>query len=341
MKTGVRIGLIGCGRAGRIHARNIAGRVSGAELVAVADSNPETAQSTAREFGADNWYNHYSDLLQRDDVDAVVVVTPTNLHREIVVQAAGAGKHVLCEKPMALDVAECREMIAACESATVKLQIGFMRRFDPSFRAAKEAIDSGVIGDVVLVKSLTHGPSVPQPWMFDVEASNGPLAEVNSHDIDTLRWFTGSEVREVYAVAGNYRCPEVRASFPEFYDNVVLTARLVSGAQGVIEGAVSVEYGYDARAEVLGTKGVLFVGELGAQPVTVCTGETQMRRPIVKTWRTLFQTAYEAEDQSFVDAIREDRPPEVTGTDGLRAVEIVNAGNSSIRERAPIPLDVS
>ena len=128
-------------------------------------------------------------------VDAVVVVTPTSLHREVVLAAAKAGKHVLCEKPMAMDVRECDDMIDACARASVKLQIGFMRRYDESFRAAKERVDAGEIGEVVLVKSLTHGPSVPQEWMYDIAKSNGPLAEVNSHDIDAARWFTGCRDR--------------------------------------------------------------------------------------------------------------------------------------------------
>jgi scyllo-inositol 2-dehydrogenase (NAD+) len=338
MKSHVGIGLIGCGRAGRVHGRNFAGRISGARLVAVADSDREASSTAGRDFGVARCSTDYRDVIGDPAVDAVVVVTPTSLHYDIVIEAAAAGKHVLCEKPMALTVAQCRSMIEAVERAGVKLQIGFMRRFDAGFRAARAAIQEGLIGDVVLVKSLTHGPSVPQRWMFDVAASNGPLAEVNSHDIDTLRWFTGSEVAEVYALAGNYRCPEARQEFPDFYDNVVLTARLRNGSQGIIEGAVSVSYGYDARAEILGTRGVLFVGTLAENSVTVCSPTVQVQSPVVKSWRTLFTDAYEGEDQAFVDAIREDREPEVSGLDGLRAVEVVNAGNRSIREHIPVQL---
>ncbi len=341
MKAAIGVGLIGCGRAGRIHGRCFGGRIAGARLVAAADPDGNAAQQAARDFGADNWYTDYRRLIDDSAVDAVVIVTPTNFHREIVVAAAAAGKHVLCEKPMALTVEECSEMIEAADRARVKLQIGFMRRFDAGFRAARQAIENGEIGDVVLVKSLTHGPSVPQRWMYDVAASNGPLAEVNSHDIDTLRWFSGSEISEVYALAGNYRCPEARSEFPDFYDNVVVSARLKNGSQGVIEGAVSVSYGYDSRAEVLGTKGVLFVGGLAERPLTVCSASVQVQQPIVKSWRTLFSDAYEAEDAGFIEAILEDRPPEVNGIDGLRAVEVVNAGNRSIREARPISLETS
>ena len=341
MKASIGIGLIGCGRAGRIHARNFAGRISGARLVAVSDPAPDAARTTAEELGVDASYEEYEPLLENGAVDAVVVATPTNFHRDIVVAAAARGKHIFCEKPMALTVEECREMNEAVAAAGVKFQIGFMRRFDKSFREAKEAIDDGVIGDVVLVKSLTHGPSTPQRWMYDVAASNGPLAEVSSHDIDTLRWFTGGEAVEAYAIAGNYRCPDAREEFPEFYDNVVMTTRLSNGLQGVIEGAVSVGYGYDARVEILGTKGVLFVGSLNESRVSHCTVDRGIGATAVKSWRTLFIDAYEHEGQSFVDAIAGDSETMVGGIDGLRAVQIVNAGNESIRSRVPVAIDIN
>ena len=268
----------------------------------------------------------------------MVVATPSVLHRDVVVEAARLGKHVLCEKPMAMDVSECREMLGAVEQAGAKLQIGFMRRYDRSFVAAKEVVDRGDIGEVVCVKSVTHGPSIPKPWQCDIKKSNGPLAEVNSHDIDTLRWFTGSEFREVYAIGGNYRCPQARTEFPDFYDNVLLVASFENDMQGLIDGAVSVRYGYDARVEVLGTCGIVFVGELRGNSVAVCTDEQQMNARVVGSWRDLFAEAYLAEDLDFVACIREGREPRARGIDGLRAVEVVNAGNKSIAEHRPIRL---
>ncbi len=125
-------------------------------------------------------------------------------------------------------------------------------------------MEAGEIGEVVLVKSLTHGPSVPQEWMYDIRKSNGPLAEVNSHDIDAARWFVGSEIDEVYAIGGNFRCPQAVQKYPDFYDNVAMVCRFENGKQGFIDGAVSVGYGYDARMEIVGTSGVMFVGPAGA-----------------------------------------------------------------------------
>lgn len=336
-KTGVCV--IGSGRAGMIHARNYARRVANADLVALVDPHNETLQAARKELSIETGYADYREALGDSRVDAVVVVTPTALHREVVLAAAKAGKHVLCEKPMAMDVRECDDMIAACDSAGVKLQIGFMRRYDESFQEAWRRMGAGEIGDTVLVKSLTHGPSVPQEWMYDIRKSNGPLAEVNSHDIDTLRWFAASEIVEVYAIGGNFRCPQAEKSYPDFYDNVAMVCRFANGRQGFIDGAVSVGYGYDARTEILGTRGVLFVGRREESSVVGCSTEGGIRQPFVKSWRTLFTEAYLAEDQDFVDCIREDRQPRVRGIDGRMAVAVVNAGNASIASGAPVRVE--
>jgi myo-inositol 2-dehydrogenase/D-chiro-inositol 1-dehydrogenase/scyllo-inositol 2-dehydrogenase (NAD+) len=174
--------------------------------------------------------------------------------------------------------------------------------------------------------------------MYDLKASNGPLAEVNSHDIDTLRWYTGSDFQEVYAVAGNYRCPEARERFPDFYDNVSLVARFRNGMQGFIGGAVAVGYGYDSRVEVLGARGLLLVGRQEHHATVSCTPEGRISRPFVKSWRNLFMEAYAEEDRDFLRAVAEGRPPRVSGRDGMMAVQVVEAGNRSIREGRPVSL---
>ncbi len=237
MKNGkLSIGLIGAGRAGMIHARNLRASVPHAALTTVADPVEAAARAACEELELERFETDYRRILADETVDAVVVVTPTKYHCEIVLEAARAGKHILCEKPMAMTVEECAAMEAETARCGVKLQMAFMRRFDQSFMQAKRVVDSGAVGDVVMVRSNTRGPSIPKPWMYDISKSNGPLAEVNSHDIDTLRWFTGSEFASLYAIGGNYRCPDAAADFPDFYDNVVLTASFANGMQGCIDG---------------------------------------------------------------------------------------------------------
>ena len=334
----IGICVIGAGRAGMIHAQNfVAGRVPGARLVAVADPVAEQRSRACQHLGINTAYGDYHQAIADPQVDAVIVATPTRFHNQIVLAAAGAGKSILCEKPMAMTSGECRQMIDAADRAKVKLQIGFMRRFDPGFVALKQRIDAGEIGKVVLVKSLTHGPTTPKPWMYDLQASNGPLAEVNSHDIDTLRWLTGSEFQEVYAIGGNYRSPEARQQHPDFYDNVVMTARFENGMQGVICGAQGVQYGYDARCEVLGERGLITVGKLQDNSVVSHT-PAGITASIVKSWADLFRDAYREEVVDFVRCLRDDDIPRAQGRDGQAAVEVVNAGNRSIVDRRPVRL---
>lgn len=340
MKNGkLSVALIGAGRAGMIHARNLRASVPHAVLTTVADPVEEAARAACAELELEGYRTDYHNVLADETVDAVVVVTPTKYHCEIVEEAARAGKHILCEKPMAMTVEECERMEAETARCGVKLQLAFMRRFDQSFVRAKQVVDSGAIGDVVMVRSNTRGPSIPKPWMYDIGKSNGPLAEVNSHDIDTLRWFTGSEFASLYAIGGNYRCPDARADFPDFYDNVVMTATFRNGMQGCIDGAQGVLYGYDARVEILGTRGCIFLGKTREDAVTVCTADMHATEEFMNSWRFLFKDAYLEEDTAFVRCVLEDSAPPITGHDGKMAVRVVNAGNRSIREKRVITLD--
>jgi myo-inositol 2-dehydrogenase/D-chiro-inositol 1-dehydrogenase/scyllo-inositol 2-dehydrogenase (NAD+) len=339
MKDTIGICLIGAGRAGMIHGRNFSSRVPHARMTAVSDVSRESAGAAAAELGIGSVYSDYREALGDSAVDAVIVVTPTKFHRDIVIEAARAGKHILCEKPMAMNREECQEMIEAARAGGVKLQIGFMRRFDANFKRAKEIVDSGAIGNVVSVKSLTRGPSTPQEWMYDIRKSNGPLAEVNSHDIDTLRWFTGSEAASLYAMAGNYRCDSAREKYPDFYDTVLMNVRMKNGMMGNIDGAQGVQYGYDARVDILGTEGCVQIGGLAGGTALTYTKDHRMQADVVKSWTSLFYDAYVNEDISFVEAVRNGREPEVQGIDGMMAVEIVRAGNESIETGKIITLN--
>ncbi len=330
--------LIGAGRAGMIHAKNFQNKVEGARMVAVVDVVEESAKDAALSLGIDTYYTDYHQMLNNPDIDAVVVVSPTNLHKQIVIDCANAKKHIFCEKPMAMNTNECDEMVRACEENGVKLQIGFMRRFDESFQEAKRMVEEGAIGDLVLIRSNTRGPSKPRPWMYDLKKSNGILAEINSHDIDSLRWFAGSEIDTLYAIGGNYRNPDAVAEYPDYYDNVVMSGQFKNGIQFSIDGAAYVEYGYDSKMELVGTKGVLHVGRTEGAFLKCSSKEHGTSSPFINSWMTLFRDAYLAEDIAFVECIRNNTPPKVSGVDGRMAVAIVEAGNTSILEKRLVQL---
>lgn len=332
----IKVCLIGCGRAGMIHARSYAGNIREAELVAVCDPAKENLDAVQRELNVSQVYTDYREVMDNPEIDAVVVVTPTQFHREIVTAAAQAHKHVFCEKPMASTVEECDEMIEACRENVVKLQLGFMRRFDRNFRRGKEMLDSGAIGEVTLLKSNTYGPSRPKPWMFDVRRNYGPIGEVNSHDFDTLRWYAGSEVKMIHAVGHNFRSPEAAGEYPEYYDTCSVLLEFENGIVGTITGAQYVGYGYDSRTEILGTKGIIKVGSQDANNVQTVTAEGGIRTDSIDSWRTLFREAYLEEDRAFIRSILDDADPEVTGKDGRMALLLVQEGLRSILENRPI-----
>ncbi|MGI8742867.1 MAG: Gfo/Idh/MocA family oxidoreductase [Bryobacteraceae bacterium] len=339
-KQRIRVCLIGAGRAGQVHARSLVERVPGGELTTIVDQNRETLNSTADRFGVESRFESFEAAIDAAEFEAVVITTPTFTHKELTLAAANAGKHILCEKPMALTLSECDEMIAGAEHHKVILQIGFMRRFDPEFTAAAARIEAGEIGRPMVIKSLTHGPGLPPAWARDLRASNGMLAEVNSHDWDTVRWLAGSNYERVYAEVANFKGKQFGVDTPNFYDVVLAEVRFESGTLASISGVCPCEYGYDARVEIIGERGILQIGELKGQAVVVCTDRDRgLVTPIYRTWPERFAEAYVREMEHFLDSIRTDTAPRTTGNDGKWAVAGVLAGTRSFLERRPVLLE--
>ena len=331
MADTIRFCLVGAGRAGLVHAWNAARHIHRASLTAICDTNLDSAKAAAADLGVEKVYSDYREALASKEVDAAIIVVPTFLHRDVAVFAAEQCKHVFLEKPMALNAAECQEIIDATTKAGVKLQIGFMRRFDEGFLRAKELLESGEMGRVMIIKSTGRGPGGPGPWMWDLRKSNGIVAEVNSHDIDSTLWLTGGAITKVYGQGRNFKMDEARQKFPDFYDNVVAQLTFEDGAMGVIDGTCPVGYGYDARVEIVCEKGLLQIGHVQQEGLSHVTLDGTVRGRAVKSWRTLFKEAYHAELADFVDCCITGREPKVTGRDGLNAVRVVTAINESIR----------
>lgn len=339
MASETRVCVVGAGRAGMVHAENFRWHVPHARLEAVIDADVERARRAADELDlGDRCYTSLEQALDSADIEGVVITTPTFTHAKLAVTAARAGKHILCEKPMALTLNECDRMIEAAEQAGVSLQIGFMRRFDPPFVAARRQIDEGLIGRPLIVRSLTRGPGLPPPWAYDIRISNGMLAEVNSHDFDTIRWLAGGSYTTVFAQAGTFKAPQLKEQYPEFYDTAVAVLRLDNGALGMLDGVCPVDYGYDARAEVVGSEGLLLIGELRDAATTRVTRREGMVEQHFLSWRMRFKQAYQDEAAHFVACIRGQAQPAVTGFDGRCAVEAVLAANQSVRTGQPVTI---
>jgi myo-inositol 2-dehydrogenase/D-chiro-inositol 1-dehydrogenase/scyllo-inositol 2-dehydrogenase (NAD+) len=333
----LRVAVAGAGRAGAVHARNLP-LVPGAKLVGLIDADPDAARGLADELGVEVAPD-LEEAIRRFEPHAIVIGAPTFTHRDLAVAAAEAGLHVFCEKPMALTVQECDEMIAAHERAGTVLQIGFVRRYREEFVEAAARIARGDIGRPMIVKTLTRGPGLPPPWAWDLERSNGMLAEVNSHDFDCAAWLVGSPIERVYAEVANFKGAERGVEVEDFYDNAVVSLRFESGAIGTIDGTCPADYGYDARAEVVGTEGMLVIGEVGGMALLEAKDrKTGTVRPITRTWPERFGEAYRLELTAFVEAIAKGEPGEPGGEAGRAATAAVRAANRSWLEGRPVLL---
>lgn len=335
----MRVVMVGAGRAGSVHAQNLTDYTPDAEVVAVVDGETERAKALAGRLGAEGSHTTLEEALEEGDFDAVVISTPTFTHKELAVRAAETGKHVFCEKPMALTVEECDEMIKAAGQAGVVLQIGFMRRFQPEFVEARRRIAAGDVGEPMVIKSLTRGPGLPPSWAWEIEKSNGMLAEVNSHDFDCVRWLVGSDIERVYAETANKKGASRGVAAANFYDNAVVALRFACGAIGSIDGTCPADYGYDARLELVGSEGLLVVGDVRGQPILeVRDRDVGSVTPVHRTWPDRFEGGYREEMRAFVSAALSGERVAVTGEDGRHAVRAVWAANRSWLEGQPISL---
>lgn len=330
--------MIGAGRAGAVHARNLSRRIKNGELVAIVDSDMGAAKKLSEEVNVHAVYGDLESALKAVEFDAVIITTPTFTHASLTQKAAEEGKHVFCEKPIALNLAEADRMISACRKANVKLQIGFMRRFDPEILNAKQLIVNGEIGKPVLVKTVGRGPGLPPRWALDPKTGIGFLAEVNSHDFDSLRWLMGDEFVSVYAETSALIVPHLKQEFQNFYDVAAVLTKFQGGGLGVLDGACPVGYGYDARIEVLGTEGVIAVGTIQGTSLIRTTKDMQLISETHRSWRDRFREGYVNEIEHFADCILNDREPSVTGVDGRKALEAVLAAHRSAETGKPVHL---
>jgi predicted dehydrogenase len=331
----LRVALVGAGRAGLVHGRNLATGVPGARLVAVADPVPEARQRAAAELGCQRTLADPLAAATDDGVDAVVIASPTFTHAAVAVAALQAGKHVLCEKPLASALEEAWRIQAAADGSSGSLVMGFMRRFDAGFTRAAERIRAGDIGDPVFVRSTGRGPGLPPEWAHDPRRSAGLIAEVNSHDLDTVRWLSSREFQTVYAVGRAAKRPDLAARYPGFVDLVAVTCELSDGGLAQVDGACPAGYGYDARVEVYGTEGVVMAGDPLAGSALLVRADGAVTDP-VRSWRELFADAYRAEDAHLVRVARGEEEPRAGLGDGVAALQAALAVNRSLRDGQPV-----
>jgi inositol 2-dehydrogenase len=332
MRSPLNMGVIGLGRLGRVYAADLAQRVPGARLIAVADLQSDLAQSFAGDYGVSRWYRNHEDLLADRDVAAVAVITPTSTHGEVVIAAAKAGKAIFCEKPISTSLAEAARMLAVVHKTGAFFQMGFQRRFDAGYLGAKKKIEDGVIGTPVLLTSTSRDPFRPPLEFCDPKISGGLIADMGIHDFDVGRMFMG-DVKSVYANGATLAYPEMRSVGD--IDNAIINMVFANGTLGVVHLSRNAVFGYDIRAEIWGTKGSLQVGYFRETPILVMTKEG-ITHDVVPHFMERFERAYLAQIQDFVNKVLQEKEPSISGADGLAALRVSLAATKSLKEGRPV-----
>lgn len=330
----VKLGLIGAGRIGKVHAESVMTRVAGATITAVADPHLPSAQALGQQYGIGLVTADYRDVLAQDDIDAVMICSATDTHAPIMTEAAAAGKHIFCEKPIAHDLGRIDAALAAVEKAGVKLMIGFNRRFDPNFARLQKMVRDGAVGEPHILRITSRDPA-PPPIDY-IKVSGGIFMDMMIHDFDMARFLLG-EVAEVYTAAAVLVDDAIGAAGD--VDTAVVTLKFANGAIGAIDNSRQAVYGYDQRVEVFGSKGMVQAENVRESTVQFSHAETVQSDKPLYFFLERYMPAYAAEMRTFVDCLVNATPMPVNGQDGRAPILIAMAAKKSLDERRPVRLD--
>jgi myo-inositol 2-dehydrogenase/D-chiro-inositol 1-dehydrogenase len=335
MRNGnLRFGVLGVGRIGNVHIENLVNRIPGTEVAALSDVLPEELARVKAKFDVPMAYLDYKEVLKLPDVDAVVICTPTNTHCQVILDAAAAGKHIFCEKPIDLCIEKIKRINEEVQKCGIQLMVGFNRRFDPNFLKVHEMVKSGKVGVPHVLKITSRDPS-PPPENY-LRASGGLFLDMTIHDFDMARYLMGSDVTEVYARA-NVLVDRVFEKVGD-WDTAIATLLFQSGALGTIDNSRKAVYGYDQRVEVFGCDGMVTVkNNTPDSHVYLDRVGTHSSLPL-NFFMERYTESYLREMQAFVDSVREGKSVPVTGNDGLMAVAIGLAAAKSVNENRPVKL---
>ncbi|ROZ99158.1 Gfo/Idh/MocA family oxidoreductase [Gordonia sp. OPL2] len=332
----VRVATIGAGRIGSSHTTLISRHVPDAVVAAVADPVDGSADRLAAAVGAGFATTDIDDVLGSTDVDAVLITAPARSHSDLVCRAAAAGKHIFCEKPMAVTLDEADRAITAAEDAGVILQVGFNRRFAPGFAAARRAVDDGRVGTPQLLRSLTRDPG---PWQAD--PARVPqwtiFLETLIHDFDTLCFLNpGARPVSVHAFADALIRPDAKSS--GHLDTAIVTIAFDNGAMATAEASFSALYGYDVRGEVFGSAGMATAGNGRTTDMTFY-GAAGVEIDTARRDTILLHDAYVGELSAFVDAVRTGSAAVVSGSDARTALQIALTAIRSVETGRTVGID--
>ncbi|MDX2435447.1 MAG: Gfo/Idh/MocA family oxidoreductase [Acidobacteriota bacterium] len=329
----LRVAVVGVGRMGMTHAENLAHRVRGARLVAVTTSSAERADEVRRRCGAVSVYGKIDHLLEGERLDAVVISSSTSAHVANIESCSAAGLHVLCEKPLALDLEGCHRVARSAKASGVKLMLGHVRRFDSGYQAAQRMIESGAIGRPLIYRSISGDANPPPPEFADLGVSGGLILDSMYHDIYIGRWLMNDEVVRVFGEGGALVDDEVGSVGD--VDNAVVSVRFEGGSMGTLTASRTTRYGHDIRGEVIGERGAVQIGRLRRTPVRLLDA-SGVHHDAVFTTPERMGDAFVTMVQEFVDCLIEDRTPPVGVEDGVATLGVALAGRLSIETGQPV-----
>ena len=331
----LKVGVIGAGRLGRIHAENIAKFIPQAQLEAIADIRVSSDQENwAKSLGVRTVSKKPEDILSDPSIEAVIICSSTDTHADFVIAAAKAGKHIFCEKPVDMTIPKAQNAIDAAKSAGVKLQIGFNRRFDHNFARIREHVLEGGIGNVHLVKITSRDPETPPPGY--VASSGGIFLDMMIHDFDMACFQAGSEITEVYASGAVLIDPEIGKAGD--VDTAIVNIKFANGAIGIIDNSRKAVYGYDQRVEVFGSSGAAMADNDVPNTVKLYTKNGVFGEKPLYFFLERYKDAFVREMVSFVDAVLNGKPVAVSGEDGLESMYAALAAGKSLKENRAVKI---
>lgn len=334
MKT-CRIGIIGAGRIGKVHAENICHSLPQFHLLAIAD--PCLDLNWAQAMGITMMTTHWQEMIQYPELDAVLIASPSNLHAEQIIAASSARKAIFCEKPLGLTEEEILACLTVIEDHKTLLQVGFNRRFDPSFASMQDRIQAGEIGAPHLLRITSREPFCPSKEY--IKSSGGLFMDMTTHDFDIARFLLNNEITEVYASGAILINPEI-TEFDDV-DTAIIQIRFQNGALGVIDNSRQAIYGYDQRIEVFGSNGTLIANNHGQHLVEHWTQNEVRSAPPSYFFLERYQAAYLAELQAFYHAWQFGKESQVSVLDGLQALRLAKAAKLSLDSRQPISVPLT
>ena len=329
----LNIGIVGLGRLGKEYAKNLTHLVPNANLIAACSLREEELEYAKNVFGIKKLYRFYDEMLTNEQIDAIVIVTPTNQHAEQIIKAMEAGYHVFCEKPLAINLEDCNKVGKVVEQYPELIaMLGFVRRYDSSYADAKKKLNEGLVGQAFFIRSQTVDMDTFAPFQIEFcKTGGGIFHDFNVHDIDLVHWYLGANIVKVWSLGGAYRFKDFALAGDA--DNTLAMCELDNGTMAMISASRVSSFGHNTLTEIVATEGNLKIGDPPLKNRLQISDKYGVRNECFDTFFERFQNAFLLQIQDFVDCVLENRQPELTMQNATKATLVATALTKSFKEK--------